>query len=660
MAEEQIQTLEATQGKNPGEAIASYGRSIVFLPAGVKPGQTVRARLQEIKPDSRGRMMYRAIPAPVEYSERWKDNGDGAASRVTIATDWLGKTSEEGAVETRPLATRERELRTDSRFTVRFGADLRSTFVEERKVRIIGEECEEVNLAGALAWRITNQREEPVVGIDEHVAIEYSTGPSEWNLKNLEPVYDNGWVIEIQIHTEDDRWRQFKQPWGTLPQWLRAEEEAKRPLCACGRRRRESQSDGYTKCELCRAEERCARCGTQTKVAMVNGHLVCAKCQPYAEQEGLIARTLNADHLAAIAAEARKLRAGNTLAQAEGEAVLRATADHIALDWGRNDFIWKWAGYGWYYFCDDGVYGSKLAPAALTVLELLPQASGNGLVDMAAWFGAGPKSSSSDFYLRTQVNGETGLVPALTEGQLKQVAEKIEARTPVLADRLRGSEKDRMEAVAGFRRIAEAFGADSREARAVADILQGNEQDYAAASRKVQEWQLCFAAAARGEALINFGGHFRVMGRTDNAQFWVVQPDGSLREPDEVQYRKRYSSEGDKRWRLVRPEELALSWSKNSSASPHEFTVVKLPVNGITPEQKAAVVKLEREIAEEWMGATGMASGVASPSIGNGWGLVLKLPPVAAPTPGSAKSVAELPEKVTPEMLDALRRKFGK
>src|SRR3990167_11066010 len=96
MAEEQIQTLEATQGKNPSEAIASYGRSIVFLPSGVKPGQTVRARLQEIKPDSRGRMMYRAIPAPVEYSERWKDNGDGAASRVTIATDWLGKTREGG------------------------------------------------------------------------------------------------------------------------------------------------------------------------------------------------------------------------------------------------------------------------------------------------------------------------------------------------------------------------------------------------------------------------------------------------------------------------------------------------------------------------------------------------------------------------------------
>ena len=658
MAEEQIHVLETTAGKNPGEAIASYGRSIVFLPQGVKPGQTVRARLEEIKADSRGRMMYRAVPAPVKYSERWKDNGDGMASRVTIATDWLGKTSEEGVAETRPLAKRERELRTDSRFAVRFGADLRSTFVEERKVRIVGEECEEVNLAGALAWRIANQREELAAEISEHIAAEFSTGPCEWNLKNLEPVYDNGWEIEIQIHTENGRWQQFKQPWGTLPQWLRAEKEGKRPVCMCGRKRRVAQHDGYAKCELCRAEEQCARCGTQAKVMVISSRLVCAKCQPYAEQEELIARML-AGRMSAIAAEARKLLDGQAFSQAEGETVLRATVDHIASSWVRDDCFRKWAGYGWYYFCEDGVYGSKLAPAALTVLGFLPQASGNGLVDMMAWFGTGPKASGSDFYLRTQVNGEMGLVPALTEGQLKQVCEKIEARTPVLADCLRGSEQDRINAIAGYRRIAEAFGEDSRDARAIAEVLEGSGQDYATALRQVNEWQSCFAAVERGEALINFGGHFRVMGRTDNAQFWVVRPDGSLREPDEVQYRKRYTSEGDKRWRLVKPEELALSWAKGSSASPHEFLVVKFPVNGITPEQKAAAAKFEREIAEEWMGATGMASGIASPSVGNGWGLVLKPASVTAP-PRSAEVTPASHGRATPEMLEALRKRYTK
>lgn len=33
--------------------------------------------------------------------------------------------------------------------------------------------------------------------------------------------------------------------------------------------------------------------------------------------------------------------------------------------------------------------------------------------------------------------------------------------------------------------------------------------------------------------LTNFGGHYRIMGATRNAQFWVICPDGSFREPDE-------------------------------------------------------------------------------------------------------------------------------
>src|SRR3989338_4627023 len=156
MAEEQIHILETTSGKNPGEAIASYGRSIVFLPQGVKPGETVRARLEEIKADSRGRMMYRAVPAPVEYSERWKDNGDGAASRVTIATDWLGKTSEEGGGGTRPPETREAPhqatIRTDR--VVVWGADLASSVVVEKQVEVIPTLAEKVTPQGT----ITNQK----------------------------------------------------------------------------------------------------------------------------------------------------------------------------------------------------------------------------------------------------------------------------------------------------------------------------------------------------------------------------------------------------------------------------------------------------------------------------------------------------------------------
>lgn len=125
--------------------------------------------------------------------------------------------------------------------------------------------------------------------------------------------------------------------------------------------------------------------------------------------------------------------------------------------------------------------------------------------------------------------------------------------------------------------------------------------------------------------LVNFGGHYRVMGMTGNSQYWVVRPDGSLREPDENRgrgYAQKYKgSEGDKRWNIVAPEELAISWSKSNTAASHEFVVNKLPVDGVTPAQVEVAKSLQAEIASRFDGATG-CSGRISPSIGNGWGLV--------------------------------------
>jgi hypothetical protein len=124
-----------------------------------------------------------------------------------------------------------------------------------------------------------------------------------------------------------------------------------------------------------------------------------------------------------------------------------------------------------------------------------------------------------------------------------------------------------------------------------------------------------------GEVLNDFGGHFRISGRTGNAQYWVVAPDGTERKPDEVSYRKRYTSEGEKCWHLVGPEELAISWFKANSAANHEFVADKIPVDGCcTPEQLATVERIEREIESEWEGVTGV-SGKVSPSVGEGWGL---------------------------------------
>lgn len=167
---------------------------------------------------------------------------------------------------------------------------------------------------------------------------------------------------------------------------------------------------------------------------------------------------------------------------------------------------------------------------------------------------------------------------------------------------------------------------DSQEEAVRIDVAARQEAESYIVSRRL-EAELAAATPEElqrlretGEILVNWGGHFREMGRTGNAQFWVVRPDGTERLPDEVEYRKRYASEGEKRWRFVGREELAITWSKGCSAASHVFVVAHLPVGGPTPEQLAFVAELEEKIAVGWEGVSGI-SGRTSPPIGGGWGL---------------------------------------
>ena len=123
-----------------------------------------------------------------------------------------------------------------------------------------------------------------------------------------------------------------------------------------------------------------------------------------------------------------------------------------------------------------------------------------------------------------------------------------------------------------------------------------------------------------GKILVDFGGHFRTMGATKNAQYWVIEPDGLEREPDEISHRKGYLSEGDKKWRQVNPEELAISWFKSYTAAEHVFFVDRLPDNGCTSEQLATVARLEQEISAYYDKSVGL-TGKTSPEIGDGWNL---------------------------------------
>lgn len=154
----------------------------------------------------------------------------------------------------------------------------------------------------------------------------------------------------------------------------------------------------------------------------------------------------------------------------------------------------------------------------------------------------------------------------------------------------------------------------------------------------------------------------RTGGRTNAGNGWVIRPDGTDREPtrmenDNLRRLSRYG-EGFAIWEQVLPGELVLKWSKGSSAAPHHFGVVHLPPEGLTETQLEAVALIEGDIERDWETARGLASGIPSPPVGNGWGLT---PRVFVPDLSDAESVLEedLGGEVTDEHLSALRDHFN-
>lgn len=493
---ELIQTLDTNEGKNPGEAIASYGRSIVFLPPGTLVGKRVRVKLEEIttKKDSRGRIMYKGIPADVEYTERWKDNGDGTASCVAIATNWLLEESEEGVLETRALAgaqdTDATNHRTTSTYRVAWGSDLRSSTVIEEREKIIPL-VKEVVRGGVLMTEVCGERKENLPSTSFLVTSLEVTHEDQVAQGSLKSVQGKVWYEKpggTQYSTV------LNTTWVEMPDWWRKQIEARYPMCSCGRQRYDSEAaDGYKKCTLCRDEEVCERCGKRARVELnQSGRNVCETCKPWETKEKFISHILNADHLAAIVAEAQRLRQGQAFPREEGLMLLKSTLDHglgesaytalrLHEKWDSTTILNNRVEWQWYYFCKDGTYGSVYSPAALELLSFLTQATGDALVELVSWI------AEPQFYLATQVRGETVGMPSLVEPLKLFVAKRLGRGEPVLSERLRGPEIDRIEAVAGYKRLVEILGEGSGEARAVAAILWHENQDYVAAVKKIRE-----------------------------------------------------------------------------------------------------------------------------------------------------------------------------
>ncbi|MFZ2681657.1 MAG: hypothetical protein WAZ14_00980 [Patescibacteria group bacterium] len=173
---------------------------------------------------------------------------------------------------------------------------------------------------------------------------------------------------------------------------------------------------------------------------------------------------------------------------------------------------------------------------------------------------------------------------------------------------------------------------------------------------QIQEATPAAIAAAgqeeQGEILANFQAwKKRSGGPTNNGQGWVIQPDGSCREPDRMDKPRPRHDEGTQHWDLVSGPELAISWSRAHSGAPHEFAVAKMPTRDrITKAQRATVVRLQTEIAE------------AGGDCGNCWGLT---PVIAAPAlaPRVTAPASPSPEvakaKVSAADVEKLREALG-
>jgi|GEM_PF-2424994 len=514
-----VAVLLVEEGNKPGQPIATYCPSrrvhhLVFMPREVPVGQQVRVKLVETgKEDSRGRMLYRAVPAPAEYAERWRDNNDGTASLVLYSTSWLLSESEEGEREKRPLAVdvpRPEEAVTRTNHLIDWGKDSSDTTIVETEVLVTPLYKEYLWSGYRLEWEKTGYQEVPgdmdIYPLAKIDGAEQSLSREQM----LSVVWENDWQINLKAYFMKDGQKNNitdQKEWGKLPVFVQQQLQSEWPLCLCGRERISLapgyKLDDYPKCNQCRSEEHCERCGEQKPINYLAGHLVCNECKPYESAEQLIDQSVSAERKQALADLVKKLLTAQPLEAELGILVLKNNLSHISNTRAQGRILDQWKGYQWYYSAADGTYGTKFSASALAILQYLPQASGNGLVEMITWLTDNLKAAN-DFYTRTQMRGEKISLPDL---QIRCTITQIMSENfgRLVADKLSGSEADRSLALEGREKLAilSAQSDDVRNLlREVDDLLQASEQDYAKVINKISDAETFLQNLQRLEDLL--------------------------------------------------------------------------------------------------------------------------------------------------------------
>ncbi len=503
----EVLTAEAGQKwEERQEAIATYGRgSIVFLPKGVQPGERVHVVLEEIRPDSRGRMMYRGRPAPTETIERWEER-QGNLELVELNVDWKLKETPVRTKERRAPAQREVPGSTAIKWQIVWGPSLADSYLVRTVEKIFVTEIEFVH-EWKLSWKRQSERREADAGEMVLLKNVLSADPY-WRPVGLPVIYPDATTVNLRVVFDDGEHEtrmEQRETWGNIPQWFRDQLLVDYPTCSCNRSRvdLERPNDGYKKCPICFSEEACNRCGKEPEdqplaLKRVNGRFVCPSCAQMAELEPLAERVATPGRREAVAEAAGKLLLANALPRGVGQIVLESGLSHVTEAYARSRILAVSARFAWHYFASDGtVWGSRFAPEALEVLRYFDRARGDGLIHLTNWF-------VSDVYERTQVRGET---VALDRYSLQQL-EYAGGSAFELAKQLRGSEVDRQAAVDGYSRLHARLGEHASEVSSVRSILNGESQDYAAALvliREAEEAHERALAAQRRKELFQVG-----------------------------------------------------------------------------------------------------------------------------------------------------------
>lgn len=426
--EEEVRTIRAQAGKNPGECVGSYGKSLVFLPRGCEPDREYRVKLAyaskdalgEPRRDRAGKPLYRGNPAPDEVSERWVENKDGTVSRCRVITNW--KLEEKlHPIETRAKVKRDGDPIVRGEVAHDFGTGLASarvTVTTKTEIPVLEEYVETMySLSSkAIAWRDGGTKVETFAVESIEAMRSGYVEANDWLNNRLRSRYDGeSWTLYVSLrlnYATEKSVEVRSTKWVDLPIWLQAHLAVPYPICGCGRERVETPA-GHTTCRECRAE---------------------------AAEQAVIDELLPAEKRAKFAMIAAACDAAASEGKAfEGEGgadlVIALTGDC------RPEDLRSWKGYPWYYLTSKGIFASRLPPEAMMILGAgLVGATGRGLVTLACWITSEHHSDNcdSDFYARTQVRGE----------EVEPRADRYGMADACVAVKLRGTEADRQSALA--------------------------------------------------------------------------------------------------------------------------------------------------------------------------------------------------------------------